>query len=157
MRREFRSRFHLRHRTAQTHVVRCRAEPRYLRLIHPFTAILDIRLRVILVGWRKARHDGTHRGTAVFYAVCSHQHDPSPDAVLARFKLHEALQTPVSPFHFGPNPLRMLKMLFFAIIIFLFFLVLTLTSLQKLKSSSPPASRTPRSHTCSVNPSESHT
>ena len=83
---------HLRHGDAQSHIVGSGREPRNLRLVHTLSAILDVRLCVVLAGWRKARDDGAHGGAAVLHSVVVHQHDPRPYAMLARFKLDEALR-----------------------------------------------------------------
>ena len=84
-------RLHLRHGAPQSHIVGRGGEPRNLRLVHTLSAILDVRLRLVLAGRRKARDDGAHGGAAVLHSVVVHQHYPCPYAVLAPFKLDETI------------------------------------------------------------------
>ncbi len=91
LRGEHGARLHLRHGAPQSHIVGRGGEPRNLRLVHALSAILDVRLRLVLTGRRKARNDGAHGGAAVLHSVVVHQHYPSPYAVLARFKLDETI------------------------------------------------------------------
>ena len=94
LRRECRVRLHLRHRHAEAGIVKRAVENDVIVFRHELRAVPDILFRVIFARRCEARHDTADRPAPVLPAVRPHQYEPCTDAVLACFKLDEALVRP---------------------------------------------------------------
>ena len=94
LRRERRGCLHLRHGHAEAGIVQRTVEDDVIVLSYILRTVSDILLRIVLVRRCKARHDASDRPAPVLPAVRAHQYEPRADAVLACFKLDEALVRP---------------------------------------------------------------
>ena len=94
LRRERRVRLHLRHRHAEACIVQRAVENDVIVFRHILRTVPDILFRIIFARRCEARHDTADRPAPVFPAVRVHQYEPCTDAVLAGFKLDEALVRP---------------------------------------------------------------
>ena len=94
LRRKRRVRLHLRHRHAEAGIVQRTVKNDVIVFRHIFCAVPDILFRIIFARRCEARHDASDGPAPVLPAVSPHQYEPRADAVLACFKLDEALVRP---------------------------------------------------------------
>ena len=94
LRRERRICLHLRHRHAEAGIVQRAVENDVIVFRHILRTVPDILFRIIFARRCEARHDASDGPAPVLPAVRAHQYEPRADAVLAGFKLDEALVRP---------------------------------------------------------------
>ena len=94
LRRERRVRLHLRHRHTEARIVQRAVENDVIIFRHILRTVPDILFRIIFARRCEARHDASDGPAPVLPAVRAHQYEPRADAVLACFKLDEALVRP---------------------------------------------------------------